>query len=105
MTTPDKLADDLRFINNRVTWAKTSITKGEVVDLCSLQSQVEDICHRIDSLPEPGRAPFNNGLLALLEEIEQLGLALGNGLEALRVQIGETASRRRALQAYGQQSK
>ena len=105
MTTPAKLADDLRFINNRVTWAKTSITKGEVVDLCSLQSQVEDICHRIDSLPEPERAPFKNGLLALVEEIEQLGLALGDGLEALRTQIGETASRRRALRAYGQQSK
>ena len=105
MTTADKLADDLRFISNRVTWAKTSISKGEVVDLSSLQSQVEEICHRIDRLPEAERAPFKNGLLALVEEIEQLGLAIAGGLEALRAQIGETASRRRALRAYGQQPK
>ena len=105
MTTADKLADDLRFINNRVTWARTSITRGEVVDLCSLQSQVEDLCHRIDKLPEGECAPFKNGLLALVEEIEQLGQSLSNGLDALRAQIGETASRRRALRAYGQQSK
>lgn len=105
MTTAEKLADDLRFINNRVTWAKTSISKGEVVDLCSLQSQVEEICHRIDKLPEAERAPFKNGLLALVEEIEQLSLTLADGLDALRAQIGETASRRRALRAYGEQSK
>ena len=98
-------ADDLRFLTNRVTWAKAAVAKGEVIDLASLQPQVEDICRRIDALPEAERAPFKNGLLALIEEIEQLGLALGAGLEALRVQIGETASRRRALRAYGQQSK
>lgn len=105
MTAPEKLKDDLHFINNRVAWAKTSIAKGEVVDLSSLQSQVETICQRIDALPEAERAPFKNGLLALVEEVEQLGLALSAGLEVLRAQIGETASRRRALRAYGQQPK
>ena len=105
MSSIESLEDDLRFLGNRVSWSRAALRKGEVVELASLQTQVEALCQGIEALPPEHSNKMKTGLLALVEEIDQLKVAINEGLEALKAQIGETASRRRALRAYGQQSK
>ena len=102
MSNFERLGAELQSITNQIVHARNALGKGEVADLSAFEGRVSRLCDELRQLPAQESKDLKSALLAMIEELNGLEGALKDGLDQVKLQIGEATERQRALQAYGQ---
>ncbi len=102
MTLKQQLVSEVTKINTRLSYARNQLGKGEVVEIGSLEPEITKLCQRIKELPPDDATQLQNGLLGIVEELDQLENYLRDGLASIKERLGASDTRHRAHHAYNQ---
>ena len=102
MTLKQQLISEVAVINTRLSYARNQLGKGEVIQIGSLEPEIAKLCQRIKELPAEDAKQLQNGLLGIVEELDQLENYLRDGLASIKERLGESDVRHRAYHAYHQ---
>jgi len=91
MSAKSDLAEEIQSLGNRLAFARTSLDRGKVVELASLEPRVTRLCDELRALPEQDARGLEGGLVSVLEDPGRVG------------SLGE-AARRRVLAHFGWES-
>jgi hypothetical protein len=95
-----RLESDMHSLSARLRKARQGLSHGTIVDLTSIEQDVQRLCRSVESLsPEEAHA-LRPRLFGLLEEVNQLSENLRAGLGELAQLLSAASERRKALTAY-----
>jgi hypothetical protein len=98
------IVTDLDAVGGIVARAESELAAGVVLDLSPLESQVESLCARIESLPPGEGRPLQPKLLALADAFGRLGQSIETAMDDVKAEVGETSGRQRAVSACAESS-
>ncbi len=100
MTSSAEILVELQALNGIIARAQADLAADSLLDLSSLEDDIEDLCCRIEGLPaEDGRC-VQPRLVAIIDDFGRLGRSIEAKMEELKSQMGDTAGRRLAHNAY-----
>ena len=80
--------------------AQAELAVGSLLDLSSLEGNIEDLCSRIEGLPPEDGRRVQPRLVAIIDDFGGLCRSIEAKMEELKGQVGDAAGRRRAHSAY-----
>ena len=95
---------DLDTVGGIVARAESELAVGVVLDLSPLESLVESLCARIESLPPGEGRHLQPELLALADAFGRLGQSIETAMDDVKAEVGEIPARRRAAGTYAESS-
>ena len=95
---------DLDAVGGIVARAESELAAGVVLDLSPLESQVESLCARIESLPPGEGRPLQSKLLALADAFGRLGQSIETAMDDVKAEVGEISGRQRVANACAESS-
>jgi len=95
---------DLDAVGGLVARAESKLAVGVVLDLSPLESLVESVCARIESLPPGEGRHLQPELLALADAFGRLGQSIETAMDDVKAEVGEIPARRRAAGTYAESS-
>ncbi len=95
---------DLDAVGGLVARAESELAVGVVLDLSPLESLVESLCARIESLPPGEGRHLQPELLALADAFGRLGQSIETAMDDVKAEVGEIPARRRAAGTYAESS-
>ena len=95
---------DIDAVGGIVARAESDLAVGVVLDLSLLESLVESLCARIESLPPGEGRHLQTKLLALADAFGQLGQSIETAMDDVKAEVGEISAPRRAVGTYAESS-
>ena len=99
MSQNSDIMTDLDAVGGIVTHAESELAAGVVLDLSPLESRVQSLCARIESLPPGEGHPLQPKLLALADAFGRLGQSIETAMDDVNTEVGEISERQRAASA------
>lgn len=99
MTAAGDLLRDIKTLTGLLEQAHSELETGNLIDLGPLEPQVDEICHRVAQLPAGEGETIRPRLLALIDDLGQLGALIEARMTELKDVLGQ-AERNRARSAY-----
>ncbi len=100
MTTASRVTSQLIEAAAIVGAAKDMLSQGNLIDLAGLEARVGAACDTIGQLDPAERDAIKQALVALIDELNDLALALGAQHAQIGDQITGSATREKAITAY-----
>ncbi len=104
MSQTSEIMADLDAVSGIISRAEADLAAGVVLDFSPLESQIVELCARIDGLPPGEGRVLQSKLLALADTFGRLGETIEGAMSELKVELGEVSGRQRAASAYGNSS-
>lgn len=76
MSKADDIVNRLTQLTAFIETAEIQLSKGEVVNLSHLDSEVDELCNQATNLPPADIAKVQPVMATMISKLEQLGLAL-----------------------------
>ena len=99
-TTAEDLKMDLQGLGSIVTAARGFVADGKVVDLAPLEQEIKRICDHITTLPADQNAPLRPVMVALIDDLDKLAVAITDTHSQLKVQLQSFSKHTNAVAAY-----
>lgn len=100
MSETARFESELQSLSVRLRNARQGLATGTIVDLAPIEQDVTALCRAVERMAPAEAAPLRPRLIALLEEVTDLGENLRAGLNELAELLSDAGERRRALTAY-----
>ncbi|MCH8997689.1 MAG: hypothetical protein IID48_05410 [Proteobacteria bacterium] len=102
MTSIPKIIIELQALGGVIARAQAELAADTLLDLSSLEGDIEDLCCRIEGLPAEDGRYVQPRLVAIIDDFGRLERSLEAKMEELKGQMGDPAGRQRAHSAYSQ---
>ncbi len=100
MTSSAGIMVELQALGGIIARAQADLASDSLLDLASLEDDIEDLCCRIEGLPAEDGRRLQPRLVAIIDDFGRLGQSIEAKMEELKSQIGDAAGRRLAHNAY-----
>ncbi len=100
MTSSAEIMVELQALGGVIARAQAELAADSLLDLSSLEGDIEDLCCRIEGLPAEDGRYVQPRLVAIIDDFGRLGRSIEAKMEELRGLMGDTAGRRLAHSAY-----
>ncbi len=100
MTSSAGILVELQALGGIIARAQADLASDSLLDLASLEDDIEDLCCRIEGLPAEDGRRLQPRLVAIIDDFGRLGRSIEAKMEELKSQIGDAAGRRLAHNAY-----
>ncbi len=104
MSRSSELLADLEAVGDIIARTEADLAAGAVLDLAPLESQVQELCTRIEGLPPGDGRALQPKLLALADDFGRLGQSIEAMMGEVKAEIGGVSGRQRAASAYSKSS-
>lgn len=104
MSENNKILADLNAVGGIIARAESDLLQGAMLDLSPLESHIETLCTRIESLPPGEGHPLQAKLLALADAFGRLSRSIEAAMDDVKSEIGEVSGRQQAASAYANSS-
>ncbi len=104
MSQNNDITADIDAVGGIVARAESELAVGVVLDLSPMESLVESLCARIESLPPGEGRHLQPKLLALADAFGRLGQSIETAMDDVKAEVGEISARRRAAGTYAESS-
>ncbi len=100
MTSSAGIMVELQALGGIIARAQAELAADSLLDLSSLEGDIDDLCCRIEELPAEDGRRVQPRLVAIIDDFGRLGQSIEAKMEELKSQIGDAAGRRLAHNAY-----
>ncbi len=100
MTSSAEIMVELQALGGIIARAEAELAADVLLDLSSLERDIEGLCCRIEGLPAEDGRYVQPRLVAIIDDFGRLGRSIEAKMEELKGQMGDPAGRRRAHSAY-----
>ena len=100
MTSSAEIMVELQALGGIIARAQAELAADSLLDLSSLEDDIEDLCCRIEGLPAEDGHYVQPRLVAIIDDFGRLGRSIEAKMEELKSQMGDAAGRRHAYSAY-----
>ncbi len=100
MSQSTEIMADLNAVDGLIARAEADLAAGAVLDLAPMESHIEELCARIESLPPGEGRALQPKLLALADTFGQLGRSIEATISEVKTEMGGVSGRQRATSAY-----
>ena len=100
MTSSAEIMVELQALGGVIARAQAELAADSLLDLSSLEDDIEDLCGRIEGLPAEDSRRLQPRWVAIIDDFGRLGRAIEAKMEELKSLMGATAGRRLAHSAY-----
>ena len=100
MSAREAAGRDLDRLMGALARARADVEAGRLVDLDGLDAGVKDLCARVGALSIEEARGLRARMVALTDDFGHLARAIETRLAALKRELGDTADRRQAADAY-----
>jgi len=100
MTSSAEIMVELQALGGVIARAQADLAAGSLLDLSSLEDDIEDLCGRIEGLPAEDGRRLQPRLVAIIDDFGRLGQAIEAKMDELKSLMGDPAGRRLAHSAY-----
>jgi HAMP domain-containing protein len=105
MSQSSELIADLDAVGDIIARAEADMAAGVDLDFAPLESQIEELCTRIEGLPPSEGRAMQSRLLALADTFGRLTQSIETALSEVKAEMGGVSGRQRAANAYAKSSK
>ncbi len=99
MTSSAEIIVELQALGGMIARAQAELAADSLLDLSSLEDDIEDLCCRIEGPAEDGRR-VQSRLVAIIDDFGRLGRSIEAKMEELKSRMGDATGRRLAHSAY-----
>ncbi len=91
---------ELQALSGIIARAQAELAADSLLDLSSLEDDIDDLCCRIEGLPAEEGRRVPSRVVAIIDDFGRLGRSIEAKMEELKSQMGDASGRRRAHSAY-----
>ncbi len=95
---------ELDAVGDIIARTEADLAAGAVLDLTPLESHLQGLCTRIESLPPGDGRVLQPKLLALADDFGRLGRSIEAMMGEVKAEMGQVSGRQRAASAYAKSS-
>ncbi|MHA1152519.1 MAG: hypothetical protein ACTSQ7_07625 [Alphaproteobacteria bacterium] len=104
MSQSSEIMAELDAVGGIIARVEADLAAGVVLDFAPLESQIQELCIRIEGLPPGEGRALQSKLLALVDTFGHLGRSIEAAMSKLKVEMGGVSGRQRAASAYAKSS-
>ncbi len=104
MSQSGEIMADLGAFGGMIARAEADLAAGVILDLAPLETQITELCARIERLPPGAGREVQPKLLALADAFGRLGQSIETTMTGLKTEMGQVSGRQRAASAYAKSS-
>ncbi len=100
MTSSAEIMVELQALGGIIARAEAELAADSLLDLSSLDRDIEGLCRRIEGLPAEDGRRVQSRLVAIIDDFGRLGRSIEAKMKELKSQMGDPAGRQRAYIAH-----
>jgi hypothetical protein len=101
MSRTETLTRELTGVSAVVAAARGMVNDGKAINLQPLEAEMRRLCAAIEGVPREDARTLEPRLLALIDDLDKLFIAITAKRSSLKEQLNDLALRDRAVSAYG----